>query len=260
MEWEAAFIRRWILERARVGAWIWMGLGLLGLAAAEMLYDGWQLPLLLFWVWVIGYMDVISILTIKELRHQMARLDQTCDPTPLLAWCRSVLRQNPGSTRYRVYEGFCLLLLGREVEALSTLEQVEGRRKLWRQPDSFLLYVACRSDLSDPGTAGQWLEQGRRAARRKWLGRKTLEKALREQELCLALRQGQTEGLEGAMKACLEKASSLRLRVAWHYELGQLFRALGRPEEAAEHLRFVAQYGNRLAIRSRAEELLEPGR
>ena len=57
MEWEAAFIRRWILERARVGAWIWMGLGLLGLAAAEMLYDGWQLPLLLFWVWVIGYMD-----------------------------------------------------------------------------------------------------------------------------------------------------------------------------------------------------------
>ncbi|WP_215656243.1 hypothetical protein [Pseudoflavonifractor sp. MCC625] len=260
MEWEAAFIRRWILERARVGAWIWMGLGLLGLAAAEMLYDGWQLPLLLFWVWVIGYMDVISILTIKELRHQMARLDQTCDPAPLLAWCRSVLRQNPGSTRYRVYEGFCLLLLGREVEALSTLEQVEGRRKLWRQPDSFLLYVACRSDLSDPGTAGQWLEQGRRAARRKWLGRKTLEKALKEQELCLALRQGQTEGLEGAMKACLEKASSLRLRVAWHYELGQLFRALGRPEEAAEHLRFVAQYGNRLAIRSRAEELLEPGR
>ena len=33
-----------------------------------------------------------------------------------------------------------------------------------------------------------------------------------------------------------------------------------RPEEAAEHLRFVAQYGNRLAIRSRAEELLELGR
>ena len=75
-----------------------MGLGLLGLAAAEMLYDGWQLPLLLFWVWVIGYMDADLHSNDKELRHQMARLDQTCDPAPLLAWCHSVLRQNPGST------------------------------------------------------------------------------------------------------------------------------------------------------------------
>ena len=45
-------------------------------------------------------------------------MDEYCDPEPLLELCRMVLKQNPKSLFYRVFEGYALALLGRRRDCL----------------------------------------------------------------------------------------------------------------------------------------------
>lgn len=247
-------MRRWLVNHARVTAWV-----------CNIL-----LIVLIFGLCLAGYVDLFAVIplsflccilvfiavngsTARALRDALKILSEQCDPEPLLNLSQVVLRQNAESISYGLYAGFALILLGKKAGALALLQPLEKRLSLWNSPQQAALYCICQSDLSDTAGAALWLDKLERTVGNASGIRQTLI----EQRACLALRRGETEGLEPIFQAYLGKAPVLQVRVAWHFELGKLYLAQRRKEEAAEHLRFVAEHGNKLAIRTEAEELLK---
>lgn len=245
----------WIMSHAKGTAWLWVaicGVGAVWLNVAGII----SLPVVIIFYLVAAFIGGIGINAaagICGLRPALKAASEACDPEPLLQFSQIIVRQNAKSTLYRLHEGWAFLALGREDEAANVLKGLEEEKRLWRNTRLLPMYCICRADLADVEEAALWLERLEQTAGSLPM----LDNTLKEQRACLALRRGETEGLEPIFQAGLEKASVLQGRVAWHFELGKLYLAQGRREEAAEHLRYVAEHGNKLAVRAEAEELLK---
>ena len=246
-------MRDWIAGHARAAYWIWVALCLPLVGVLNAL----GLPLLAVYLvclcWIAGGWFLINFGVSRRLRAAVQTLDQDCDPEPMLELCRTVLRQNPKSVIYRLNGGFALLALGRREEAAAELAGLEGNRRIWKNSSLALSYCSCRLDLAgDLEEAAAWLDRMEAHADKKPATARTLE----EQRACLALRRGETQGLEPIFLAALERAATARMQVAWRWELAALDRMEGRQAEAREHLEYVAAHGNKLYVKAGAEKLL----
>lgn len=247
-------MKDWIAGHARAAYWIWVALCLPLVGVLNAL----GLPLLTVYLvclcWIAGGWLLINYGTFWGLRRCIRTLDRDCDPEPMLELCRTVLRQNPKSVLYRLDGGFALLALGRREEAAAELAGLEAVKRLWKNPSMAQLYCTCRADLApDAEEAGAWLDRLEQAVGK----RPGVARVLAEQRASLALRRGETEGLEPIFLAALERANTPRLRVARRWLLAELYRLEGRQAEAREHLAYVAEHGNKLYVRAEAEKLLE---
>ena len=133
----------YLLTHVRKLFWGWMVLGIIGLVAA--LAHQPDLPV----TWHLAYMAWMllgfcggNLWARWMCTGALHQLDEKCDPEPVLEVSRAVLKQNPNSCVYRVYEAWALTLLGREEEALAAAERVENRRRLWKNPLLVMLWSA----------------------------------------------------------------------------------------------------------------------
>lgn len=195
----------------------------------------------------------VNFFAYRELRAAVRALDQECDPEPLLEIAQKVLRQNPKSLTYAIYGAYDLLLMARKLEAVEWLVPLENNQRLWKNGGLLSLYCISRAALSDVEEAAAWLDR-LEAKAGKLPG---VKQSLEQQRACLALRREETEGLEPLFQAYLREAKVPRVILAWHSNLATLYLNQGRRDEAREHLRYVAEHGNKLAARADAENLLK---
>lgn len=247
-------MKDWIIGHTRALYWVLVlvfAVLFLGLSAADRI--SLLAALVLYFVCSFGAAVVLNFFAFRELKAAIELLDGTCDPEPLLALSRSVLRQNPRSIAFALNLGLTLILFNKSHESRAVLEPLAKNRRLWKKPAPAQAYCICRADLAPVETAGDWLDRLEREA----AGAPNTERVLEEQRATLVLRRGETEGLEPIFLDRLEHAQNLRIKVAWRFELGKLCLLQGRKAEAAEYLRYVAAHGNKLHIRAEAEEMLE---
>lgn len=245
-------MKAWIVDHARGFYW---GMVLCFAAFAAALVLTGLAPWLAFLIYMIcSFAGILAVnfLAYGDLRAAIKALDQDCDPDPLLELSQSVLRQNPKSLLYGVYEAFVLLHLNRRPEAAERLAPLEKDKRLWKNPGLLQVYCGCRADLSDAEEAAVWLDRLEEKAGKA----PGTAKLLKQQRALLALRRGETEGLEPLFQTCLSEAETLRGVLAWRWSLARLYLLQGRKDEAREHLRYVAEHGNKLYVRSQAEEAL----
>lgn len=246
-------MRDWITTHARTAYWIWVALSLPVVALLRA--GGFTFPAIyaVCLCWIAGGWFLINFGVSRRLRAAVRTLEQDCDPEPLLELCRTVTAQNPKSVIYRLDGGLALLLLGRREEAAAELAGLEDNRRIWKNSSMALSYCSCRLDLAeDLEEAAAWLDRMEAHADKKPATARMLE----GQRACLALRRGETQGLEPIFLAALERAATARMQVAWRWELAALCRMEGREAEAREHLEYVAAHGNKLYMKAGAERLL----
>ena len=234
---------------------LWCILGaLLWLAGVLMRPDA---PVTLFLLWMLwiqagfwggnlfaGWMGVLAF----------RRLDEDCDPEPLLAVSQSVLAQNPNACCYRVYEAWALSLLGRQEEAAAAAALAEGRRRLWRKPRLLLMWSAALPP-DDPRQKRAEAALERFAGRKLGRHRAMIRSALERQRIYAQMSRGADE-LEPALLAALEQAGCTREQVGAHLALGLYYLQRGDTARVQAHLSFVAAHGNKLKVRAEAERLL----
>ncbi|SBW12627.1 putative PE_PGRS family protein [uncultured Eubacteriales bacterium] len=246
-------MKSWIIDHARGFYWgvvLFFAFLAVGLYVAEVVSA--PAGLALYLACSLGAAFLLNFSAFRKLRATIKQLDDACDPVPLLELSRSVLRQNPKSVTFGLNLGLTLILLNKKDESRTVLEPLEENRRLWKKPALTQLYCICRADVAPVEAAGDWLDRMERES----AGAPNIKQVLEEQRATLALRRGETEGLEPIFLDRLERAQNLRIMVAWHFELGKLCLLQGRKGEAAEHLNYVADQGNKLHIRTEAEELL----
>jgi len=119
-------------------AFLFWGLSRFGSGAGLWLYA-------VFVVWAVAAFVFINRQAWRLCRPALDTLDHRCDPEPLLEVCRMVLRQNPDSLYFRVYEGYALNLLGREEETRQSAERAGANPRLWKDPHLLLVWSAALS-------------------------------------------------------------------------------------------------------------------
>ncbi|MGI5962382.1 MAG: hypothetical protein ACOX7N_01540 [Lawsonibacter sp.] len=244
-----------LLTHFRKLFWVWSAVGIVFLVVGLNLRP--DLPLTLYllsviWIEVGAWSG--NLLARWMCRQAFRQLDEACDPEPLLEVSRAVLKQNPGSCIYRVYEAWALALLGRQQEAETSIEYVERRRRLWRNP---MLLMMCGAALSDQDPRQEKVTAAleRLAKRGSRKRRALIHQVLEGRNLNSQVSQAPAE-LEPMLCAALERASCTREQVGAHLALGLYYIQQKRMDLAQEHISFVAAHGNKLQVRVEAERLL----
>jgi|GEM_PF-2697088 len=249
-------MRQWILTHARLTFWLWClpSLILLVWHAAGMEGEGLLTAYAFFVLWVAAGVWGINVALCGWARKPAFQaLDEDCDPEPLLKLCRSVLKQNPKSLFYRVFEGYALALLGRREEAEASAHMAAEQPRLWKSPPLLAVWLTLIPGEHPERERGeQALDRlGRRLSPKK---RAVLDRARTMRERSAQMEE-EPAGLERQLLADLEQAGCTREQVAAHLALG-LYYVKRDPHAAQEHLSFVLARGNKLAARREAERLL----
>ena len=245
-----------LAARARLSFWcamvpgfaflIW-GLSRFGSGAGLWLYA-------IFVVWSVAAFVFINRQAWRLCRPALDTLDHRCDPEPLLEVCRMVLRQNPNSLYFRVYEGYALNLLGREEESRQSAELAAANPRLWKDPHLLLVWSASLP-MGNPRQeqALDTLEKLRR--RLPPHGQETLEEVLSNRQALNRL-EADDPALEELLTDRLARAGCQRMRIGAHLALGAYY--VHRKDLAAEeHLNYVLHNANKLhGARYQAERLL----
>lgn len=247
-------MRIFVVTHPRMSFWLAMVPGLLAVIAGLSRFGvGAAIPLyLVFMLWTMGSFVWINKQAVNLRRQPMEELDRNCDPEPLLELCRGVLRRQPEALWYRVYEAYCLTLLGREDEARESALLAQGNPGLWKNPGLLLVWSACipmddpRQDAVMRALSGLKMNAAARALTIRTLNER---KAMRELDQA-------PEELEQTLLAQLEQAVSQREKLGAHLALGAYYS--NRDNEAAEtHLRYVLDNANKMhGARVQAERLL----
>ena len=223
----------YVLTHIRKLFLVWVILGVVGLIVGLTLRPDLPRTLFLFYmVWVLAGHCGGNLFARSMLTQALRTLDETCDPEPLVEVSRAIVKQNPKVCGNWVYLAWALTLLGREEEALEAANRAERRpRRLWKNPLLLLIWSSALPE-DDP--------------RR--------EKA--EEALEAMTRRGPKKRRAIIRLAAVEQAGCTREQVSAHLGLGLYYIQQGKPDQAQEHLAFVAAHGGKLKVKTEAEKLL----
>lgn len=225
-------MNRWILTHARLAFWLWTvpSLALLVWYAARNEGEGLMTAYALFVLWeAAGFWGINGFLCGWARRPAFRAMDEYCDPEPLLELCRMVLKQNPKSLFYRVFEGYALALLGRRREAEDSAHMAAEQPRLWKNPPLLAVWLTQlppedpereRGELAH-GTAGPPGSLPKSGL--SWPGPGQRDRAAQIQEA--------RPELEPLLLADLEQAGCTREQVAGPHGAGDLLPAPGVGEQ-----------------------------
>lgn len=250
-------MNRWILTHARLAFWLWTvpSLALLVWYAARNEGEGLMTAYALFVLWeAAGFWGINGFLCGWARRPAFRAMDEYCDPEPLLELCRMVLKQNPKSLFYRVFEGYALALLGRRREAEDSAHMAAEQPRLWKNPPLLAVWLT-QLPPEDPERERGELAMERLIRRLSPQKRAVLARAGTMRDRAAQIQEARPE-LEPLLLADLEQAGCTREQVAAHMALGTYYQRRGLENKAQEHLSFVVARGGRLAVRTEAERML----
>ena len=168
--------------------------------------------------------------------------------------CAQVLKQNPKSLFYRVFEGYALALLGRRREAEDSAHMAAEQPRLWKNPPLLAVWLT-QLPPEDPERERGELAMERLVRRLSPHKRAVLARAGTMRDRAAQIQEARPE-LEPLLLADLEQAGCTREQVAAHMALGIYYQRRGLENKAQEHLSFVVARGGRLAVRTEAERML----
>ena len=235
---------------------VWVILGIVGLIVGLTLRPDLPNTLFLFYmIWVLAGHCGGNLFARSMLTQALRTLDETCDPEPLVEVSRAIVRQNPKTCANWVYLAWALTLLGREEEALEAANRAERRpRRLWKNPLLLLIWSSALPE-DDPrrekAEAALEAMTRRGPKKRRALIRLALDVRKRDSQVTEA-----SQEQESALIAAVEQAGCTREQVSAHLGLGLYYVQQGKPEQAQEHLAFVAAHGGKLKVKTEAEKLL----
>lgn len=201
----------------------------------------------------------------RQVVRELARMSETCDPTPALALCEAAFADEEIAREESVnilhwYACTALTNLGRYDEACIHLLQAQ-LEEMMRPREYGKLFQLHRQILMDTaqGSLKEAAEKQNEAMR---LFREHGEPADWRRPLCvsgcsLQIKLGQLGGVEERTEWLMESAKDAFDRVVAHMLLGRYLLATERKDEAVEHLRYVAEHGGKLHQQREAEELLK---
>lgn len=198
----------------------------------------------------------------RESRDVTRELEERCDPEPLLAYSRARKRLcHPDRARERNAWIAALHELGQTGEAELLWAEVEtwmGQSVSLGNQAAFAQWKAALClDKKQPDAALPWIQQGERVCERLTEGRDEFAATLQIFHMIYEyLTQGCSQATLDMAAQQLETAKTRCSQVKAHWNTAVCLLELHRPEEARPHLEFVVAYGNKLAIRTRAETYL----
>lgn len=231
----------------------------------------WDLHPLVYFFWGI-YFVLIYFLASRYSDQVTKAYTENCDPEPYLEmglWgvrrfqkARSA-RGRTALINSRLYAASALSALGRYEEALEQLDAIDrsalspnSQFVYWHNRFSILLYLNAPAaelarllELAQDGLKGAKLASSQQLA---------TEQGMEYDRLLLRLRE---EGPSREAATLLERTLSAPIseyqRVICHFRLASILLDLGDAPAAREHLNYVVAHGNKLYVRTRAQELLD---
>lgn len=224
---------------------------------------GWLIAMIPITLWL--FLWVFSCLRVSSQAFQS--LNRDCDPEPLLDHTENILRQAKGkhwratATQAQINRAAALVSLGRSREALEALDPDLAEKGtiaavLW------LNRAAVFCDLEQAGEMVLCLDRVQALLDRDPSIKPNQQEALRSvlQQNRLDHRflvDGPSPALEAEYEGRLSQTSIERLRVDLRFTLARCALARGDRAAAREHLDYVLAHGNKLHVRTRAQELLK---
>ena len=208
----------------------------------------------------------------RETAQSVEQYRLRCDPEPMEATCRELLACR---RRWKRKNRFCLSLRLNLMTALCAKGDLAGALKLAADTEPLLQkrggVLRGMGELNRASvelSLGHCAEaESRLRAAEEIIGAlpEKAEKSRARESYLLAihrcrlrlLRDGGSEALAEELTALLEQAECLSEQVILHWHLAGCVRSMGREELARPHLEFVADRGNRFAVRAQALALLE---
>lgn len=270
-------MKKWCTEHIHGALRAWAIIGGAVMLAWEIyfIFSHREIPvaalLLLFTVWIVFGWLVLNHWSLRRGARAVELLNQSCDPEPLLSWTLFSLSYWEKRRVNYHFIAVCRLNLSAALNALGRFEEAE-RACLEIAPDKLprlpmgtqILYWGYRCtaalNLGKLAEAETTREEGLRLFRGAKLSPKlkaSCASGFDRMDCVLLFKQGRLDGLEERFLAQAEQADCLFSRVTAHAFLGYLAQGRGDETAAAEHLRYVVEHGNKLAIRAKAEELLK---
>lgn len=263
----------WYLRHQRSPLYLWLVLVLALMLGAE-----WQLlsrgldaaalaVILMFAVWAFAGYAAFNRISIGRSSRAVARLNDLCDPEPLLAWADEELAYWTGKRCRYSYIAVCLMnravaldALGRTEESMDVIQRVQVNRLNDQMALVYFMDMAVIGlNLGRLEEAGQRLWEAERlyaGLKQKKADQGTYSEAVECARFGLRMAMGESGGMEERMAELLSAASCEYRRVTLHMLLARLCLMEQRWGDAREHLRYAVTHGNKLACRAKAERLL----
>ncbi len=224
---------------------------------------GWLLAMVPVTLWCVLWCLSVHFTSARAIRS----LNRDCDPEPLLDYADGILRQAGRKSwqglaiQAQVNRGVALLSLGRFQEALEALDPALAEKGAV----AAILWLDRASVFGSLGQAGEMvlcLDRVQALLDRDSSIKPNQMEALRsilEQDRLdhRLLVDGPSVELEAELEARLARVSLERPRVELHYTLARCALERRDREAARGHLEYVLSRGNKLYVRTQAQELLE---
>lgn len=223
-------------------------------------------PLLLLYVTLI-----YALASLYNFRVTGAYLTK-CDPEPYLErglWGirrfrkARTARKRDSLANSHIYAATGLSALGRYEEALEHLDaidrsalSIQGRATYWQNRFAIVLPLGARPEELDRllDLAQEALDKSMAPARQRQL----FERAIQYDRLLVSIqREGPSREAMAQVEAHLFSVKLEAERVFCHFRLANMAMALGDTSAARVHLDYVIAHGNKLYVRTQAQELLD---
>lgn len=261
---------RCFLKHARLLRWLGAALGL---AVALVLIklsgsSGAAFILALYITFLIMWPIFINTRSARLLKKAIAYLEEHCDPYQLLEITEAGVKQNRNSVTYGLLYADALEMLGFPEKADAAMRTLEAGRALRRASSRRILYYIQRANTAIDRERPEEAKTALALAEQDMAARKSLEEGVRSSQaefpallqkiyFMVACLVEPTPDKEARLLENIAGADSEFQRVDSHWTMARYYLRNGSADRAAEHLRYVAEHGNELVIRTKAEELLK---
>ena len=267
-------MNRWFWAHRNGVLYAWYALGFATVFIPKLLSLFHHRPIPFWWLMApyIFWVTVGALAFIFASRRRTPRalnsLTQACDPEPLLAWAEEEIaywskrprgRQNVLAA-YRMDQAAALNALGRTAQALEIQQSLEPQTmtaltRIFYYTNLAAFFIG----LEQIPEAEEALSQAQLLSRldppRPKPGAQLRDCQLHS-HLELSLLRGETQGVEEPLLALLERSEGEYSKLYRLHTLAQLCLLEGRLPEAREHLEYILAHGNKLYVRTQAQELL----